>query len=104
MRSNRSVVISEVIHVALFSASPVNYHIVQLFIFPIRGSEGVLFFGCFYECCIERHTVLNHQPLLHPDPTFVGFSRCMRSNVVIFRVHTKSKLSVEIARDDRSMS
>ena len=76
---------------------------VKLFLFPTRRSEAVLFFVHFLECCIERHTVLNHQPLLHPDATFVGFSRCMLSNVDTFRVITTSKLSVEITRDDRSM-
>ena len=60
-----------------------------------------MLFGYVVECCIERYIVLNHQPLLHPDATFLGFTHCMLSNV--FRVNSRSKLSVEIARDDRGM-
>ena len=46
---------------------------------------------------------MNHQPLLHPDATFVGFSHCMLSNAITFRVITESKLGVEVPRDDRSV-
>ena len=67
MRSNRSVVTSQVNHVFCFSVSavssvsPVKFHTVQLFLFPTRGSEGVMFFLVFFvECCIESHHVLNH--------------------------------------------
>ena len=51
MRSNRSVVTPQVNHGVCLgvgtvsSASFVNYHVVQLFMFPARRSEGVLFFG-----------------------------------------------------------
>ena len=55
---------------------------------------------CFFECCAECHIVLYHQPLLHPDPSFVGFSRGVFYNVVFFRVNPKPKLSVEVSRDD----
>ena len=55
----------------------------------------------FFEWCVECHIVLYHQPpLLNPDPSFVGLSRCMFSNVVFFRVHPRPKLSVEVSRDD----
>ena len=56
-----------------------------------------------FECCIDRHIVLNHRLLIHPDPTFVGFFRCMLSNMVTFKVSSRSKLSVEVASDDRSL-
>ena len=55
----------------------------------------------FFEWCVECHIVLYHQPpLLNPDPSFVGLSRCVFSNVVFFRVHPRPKLSVEVSRDD----
>ena len=46
------------------SVSPVNYHVVQLFLFHTWGSGSV--FSVFFECCIECHIVLDHQTLLHP--------------------------------------
>ena len=49
---------------------------------------------------MECHIVLDHEPLLHPDPTFVGLSRCVFSNVVSFKVYSGSKLSVEVSRND----
>ena len=70
-------------HVVRFSVSavspvsPVNYHVVQLFLFPTWGSEGVWFFSVF-ECSMVCHNVLNPQPLLHPEPSFVGLSRSGR--------------------------
>ena len=70
---------------------------------PTRKSAGSMLFGYSLECCIERHVVLYHEPLFHPDTTFVGFSHCMLSDVDTFRVITRSKLGVEITRDDRSM-
>ena len=103
------LVTSQVNHLVCFSVSavssvsPVSSHVVQLFLFPTRGSAGVLL-SDFFECCIECHTVLNHQPLLYLDATFVGFLRCMLSNVVTFRVYSRSKLSVGVARDDPSVS
>ena len=63
----------------------------------------LLFAGYVFECCIERQTVLNHQPLSHPDVPCVGFLHCMLSNVVTIRDITKSTLSVEITRNDRRM-
>ena len=55
----------------------------------------------FFEWCVECHIVLYHQPpLLNPDPSFVGLSRCVFSNVVFFRVHPRPMLSVEVSRDD----
>ena len=39
--------------------------------------------------------LLSHQPLLHPSVKFVGFHRCVLSNVVTFRVSHRSKLCVE---------
>ena len=102
MRSDRSVVTLQVKHVVCLgistvsSASVANYHTVELFIFPTRRSEGALFSDTFLNV-VSRCTVLNRQPLFHPDATFVGFPHCMLPN-------TKSKLSVEIARDDRRRS
>ena len=55
---------------------------------------------CLFECCIDCHKVLQHQPLFRPDPSFVGLSSCVFSNVVTFRAHSKSTLSVQVARDD----
>ena len=57
---------------------------------------------CF-ACCIECHIVLEHQPLLHPNSSFVGLSRCAFSNVVSFRVCSRSKRSVEASRDDSAV-
>ena len=70
--------------------------------FPLADLK-VYCFRVIFESCLDRYIVLNHQPLFHPDATFVGFTRCVLSNEVTFRVYTRSKLSVEIARDDRSM-
>ena len=85
------------------SASFVNEHTVKLFIFHTRRSEGGLLFGYFFECRVERHIVLTNHPLFHPDAKIVGLVHCMLSNVITFRVIARSKLSVEIARDGRSM-
>ena len=63
--------------VQYLSVSFVNQHVVKLFIFPAHRSEGGVLFGYFFERCIERCTVLKHQPLFHPDATFVGFLHCM---------------------------
>ena len=106
LRSYRSVVTLQVSHVVylgigtVFSASFVNQDTVQLFIFPTGRSEGSLFFLKFLECCIESHIVLDHRPPLHPDPSFAGLSRFVFSNVVSFRVYSKSKQSVEVSRDE----
>ena len=98
MRSNRSAVAVFSVS-AVTSVSPVNQHEVQLLLFPWCSVSLVFFF----ECCIECHTVLNHQPMLHPDPSFVKLSRCVFSDVVTLRVYPRSKVSVEVARDDPSV-
>ena len=82
MRSNRSAVACFSVSAAS-SVSPVNQHVVQLLLFPTRGVLFFRRFFFFFECCIECRIVLNHQPLLHPDPTFVNLSRCVFSNVVL---------------------
>ena len=63
MCSNRSVVTPQVNHVVCL-----NYHTVQLFIFPTRRSQGSLLFRYFLECCLERHKLLSHQPRLLGSP------------------------------------
>ena len=79
----------------------VIYHVVQLFLFSNWGLEGVPFFTrFFFECCVECYVVLYHQPPLHPDPSFVGLSRYVFSNVLLFRVNPRPKLSVDVSRDD----
>ena len=65
MRSDSSVVASQVKHVGGVRCSSF------LFVIP----KVYCFFWCVFEFCAERHIVVNHQPLLHPDPTFVGFLR-----------------------------
>ena len=45
------------------------------------------------------HKVPDHQPLFHPDPSFVGLSSCVFSNVASFRVYPRSRLNVEVSRD-----
>ena len=53
MRSYRSVVTLQMNHVVRFSVSAmcsvslVNYHVVQLFLFPTWGSDSVLLFSVF---------------------------------------------------------
>ena len=70
------------------------------FSFPLGDLKVYCFSGVFFECCIECHMVLDHQPLLHPYTSLVGLSRCVFSNVVSFRVYPRSELSVEVCRDD----
>ena len=57
---------------------------------PILSSLCVAAVVLFLNDVIKRHTVQNHQQLLHPDPT------CQRGHTI----YSKSKLSVEVARDD----
>ena len=59
--------------------------------------------GPCFEFRVQRHAVLDHQPLLHPSTTLVGFSQRVFSNGVTFGSFAKPKLGVETTRDDCSM-
>ena len=50
--------------------------------------------GPCFEFRVERHVVLYHQPLLHPNTTLVGFSQRVLSNVVTFGSTAKHQLGV----------